>query len=262
MSEKRQTPFLDRKDSSRTAPLVTLSWDYPSGYSIPEHFHQEGQVVFGLRGVMTIRTAQGIWVVPLLRAVWIPPRQVHSITMTGAVPMRTLYLAPQLTRGIDTKCFVMNVSPLLRELLVHSCTQPKWKLGVPRERHFIEFVLDQVRNATAIPLQLVQPADRRAMNIASELVKNPRNARTLEQLSRRSGASKRTLERIFIDETGMTFGKWRQQLRLLHGMRLLASGDKVSSAALEAGYRSPSAFIAAFRKSLGQTPNRYFSSAH
>jgi AraC-like DNA-binding protein len=262
MSKKRQTPFFDRKDSSRTAPLVTFSWDYPDGYAVPEHFHKEGQVVYAMRGVMTIRTAQGIWVVPPLRAVWIPPRQVHSITMTGAVPMRSLYLAAPFARDISETCFVMNVSPLFRELLVYSCTQPKWKWAVPRERHFIEFVLDQVRNATSIPLQLAQPDDRRAVNIASELVKNPRDARTLEQLSRRSGASKRTLERIFTDETGMTFGKWRQQLRLLHAMRLLASGDKVSSAALEAGYRSPSAFIAAFRKSLGQTPNRYFASAH
>jgi AraC-like DNA-binding protein len=55
----------------------------------------------------------------------------------------------------------------------------------------------------------------------------------------------------------MNFGKWRQQLRLLHALQLLASGEKVTAAALEAGYNSPSAFIAMFRKQLGTTPTRY-----
>jgi AraC-like DNA-binding protein len=32
----------------------------------------------------------------------------------------------------------------------------------------------------------------------------------------------------------------------------------VTGAALDAGYSSPSAFIAMFRKQLGTTPNRYF----
>lgn len=262
MSKKRQRPFLDQKDSSRVAPLVTLSYDYVDGHVVPEHFHREGQVVFAVRGVMTIRSDQGIWVVPPLRAVWIPPREAHSIVMTGAVPMRTLYFSPPFARDIAAECFVMNVSALFRELIMHACTRPRWRWGIAAERRLIEFVLDQIKSATAIGLQLSQPKDRRAVHIVDELTRNPRDARTLEQLSRHSGASKRTLERIFVEQTGMTFGKWRQQLRMLHAMRLLAAGDKVTTAALEAGYRSPSAFIAAFRKSMGQTPNRYFASAH
>jgi AraC-like DNA-binding protein len=66
------------------------------------------------------------------------------------------------------------------------------------------------------------------------------------------------VERLFQEETGMTLGKWRQQLRLMQAMRLLGEGAKVTHAALEAGYSTPSAFIAAFRKSLGTTPAAYF----
>jgi AraC-like DNA-binding protein len=58
----------------------------------------------------------------------------------------------------------------------------------------------------------------------------------------------------------MTFGKWRQQLRLMQAMRLLAEGAKVTHAALESGYSTPSAFISMFRKTLGTTPASYFRS--
>jgi AraC-like DNA-binding protein len=65
-------------------------------------------------------------------------------------------------------------------------------------------------------------------------------------------------ERLFLEEAGMTFGKWRQQLRLMEAMRFLAEGAKVTHAALEAGYSTPSAFVSMFRKSLGTTPRSYF----
>ncbi|HEX5282856.1 MAG TPA: helix-turn-helix domain-containing protein [Bryocella sp.] len=77
-------------------------------------------------------------------------------------------------------------------------------------------------------------------------------------MARTSGASRRTIERLFLSSTGMTFGRWRQQLRLMHALALLGSGAKVTHAALEAGYSTPSAFIAAFHKVLGATPSRYF----
>jgi AraC-like DNA-binding protein len=56
----------------------------------------------------------------------------------------------------------------------------------------------------------------------------------------------------------MTFGKWRQQLRLLRAVELIANGEKVISAALDAGYANPSAFTAMFRRQLGMTPSQYF----
>jgi AraC-like DNA-binding protein len=94
------------------------------------------------------------------------------------------------------------------------------------------------------------------------LFTNPGDHRTLEELCKDCGASKRTIQRLFLEETKMTFAKWRQQLRLLHGMELLASGEKVSAAALEAGYSSTSAFISMFRKQLGTPPPRYLKSGN
>ncbi len=75
-----------------------------------------------------------------------------------------------------------------------------------------------------------------------------------------AGASARTLARLFEREAGMTFGSWRQQLRLLRSLELLAGGESVTSVALSLGYESLSAFVSMFRRNLGRTPGRYFES--
>jgi quercetin dioxygenase-like cupin family protein len=106
--------------SQNGRPLAEVaggSWDFQDGHLIPEHSHPEDQLVFASKGVMTVRTKQGVWVVPPLRAVWIPAKTPHSVAMSGAVSMRTLYLLPRLARALPQECFVMNVSPLLRELI-------------------------------------------------------------------------------------------------------------------------------------------------
>jgi AraC-like DNA-binding protein/quercetin dioxygenase-like cupin family protein len=257
MSQKCHSLLLDKRGRPQ-AQIGSVSYDFEDGHVIPEHFHPEDQLIFASCGVMTVRTAQGIWVVPPLRAVWIPAGTPHSVAMSGPVSMRTLYFLPKLVGTLPKKCFVMNVSSLLKELILHACKFPKLNKRVPIQRRIAEIIVDQLEAARSIPLQLPHPSDSRAMRIVQALLADPGEQRTLERLCKDCGASKRTIERLFIAETKMTFGKWRQQLRLLHAMQLLASGEKVTGAALDAGYSSPSAFISMFRKQLGTTPTRYF----
>ena len=207
---------------------------------------------------MSVATRAGIWVVPTLRAVWIPARVAHTITMSGRVAMRTLYLKPRLARALPRDCCVVNVSPLLRELILYACSFHALKKSVPRQRHLIDLMTDQLEAIQMVPLQLPHLSDPRASHVAEILLADPTNAQNLSRLCRESGASKRTVERLFQDEVGMTFGRWRQQLRLMHAVRLLAEGAKVTHAALEAGYSTPSAFISMFKKVLGFTPAQYF----
>src|SRR5216683_370488 len=129
------------------AQVATLSCDFRSGHVIPEHFHPEDQLVFASRGVMTVRTKQGIWVVPPLRAVWIPARTPHSITVSGAVSMRTMYFLPKLITVGRGECLVLNVSPLLRELILHACDFPRLKKAVPAQGRIIAMIADQLATA-------------------------------------------------------------------------------------------------------------------
>lgn len=259
MSERCHSILLNRKGRA-LAQVASVSHDFDNTHVIREHFHPEHQLIFASKGVMTIHAQQGIWVVPPSRAVWIPAGTPHSVALSGAVSMRTLYFLPALVRTLPAKCFVLNVSSLLTELILHACKFKRLNRRVPAQRRIIEILIDQLEAAPSIPLQLPHPSDSRAIRIVRTLLLDPAEPRTLPRLCKDCGASKRTIQRLFIAETKMTFGRWRQQLRLLHAMRLLASGEKVTGAALDAGYSSPSAFISMFRKQLGTTPARYFGS--
>jgi len=207
---------------------------------------------------MTVRTRNGTWVVPPHRAVWIPAEIPHTITMSGLVAMRTLYLKPRLAKGLPRDCCVINVSTLLKELILHACTVRTLKKSVKWQMHLVAVILHQLEEVQTIPLQLPHLSDPRLVRIAEILMSDLCDSRTLAQLCKVTGAGKRSVERLFQQEIGMTFGKWRQQLRLMQGMRLLAEGAKVTHAALESGYGTPSAFTSMFRKALGITPSSYF----
>ena len=242
----------------RIAHVASVSHDFQHREVIPDHLHPEDQLVFASRGVMTVHTAHGVFVVPPLRAVWIPAGTAHSIAMSGAVSLRTLYFDPRIGQRLPSTCAVLNVSPLLKELVLHACQFPRMRKQQVAHRRIIELIIDQMKTAQAIPLQLPQPRDPRALRIAAALIRDPGQQETLQQLCRDCGASKRTVERLFIAETKMSLTSWRQRLRLLHALRLLASGEKVARAAMESGYKSTSAFIAMFRRQLGVTPAHYF----
>lgn len=260
MSQKRQAGIFDRS-RDRRSEITTLTHDYPPGHVIPLHFHDRDQVVYASRGVMTVGAEAGTWVVPPQRAVWIPAGISHTLAMSGLVAMRTLYLKPRLAKTLPRDCCVINVSPLLRELILHACALGALRQRTKSREHLMGVILDQFEGIETVPLQLPHLSDPRARRVADMLAVDPSDRRTLAQICRNSGASKRTIERLFQEEAGMTFGKWRQQLRLMQALRLLAEGAKVTHAALEAGYSTPSAFISMFRKSLGTTPTSYFRTA-
>lgn len=255
MSKRRQPGF--EPLGTTGAEIRTWAHDYPAGYLIPTHHHDRAQLVYASGGVMTVRSAVGTWVVPPRRAVWIPARVGHSIETSGPVAMRTLYLKGGLASGLGEACAVVNVSALLEQLILEACRIGDLGKRVRRERHLIDVIIDQLQAIRMVPLQLPEPRDPRAQKAARAMLAYPAPG-ALEEISRYAGASRRTLERLFRVEVGMGLGRWQQQARLIQGMRLLAEGNKVSYAAYEIGYATPSAFIAMFRKALGMTPTECF----
>src|ERR1700690_1856969 len=152
MSEKCHS-ILPRRNGRLPAHVASVSIDLNHRQLIPEHYHPEDQLIFASHGVMTVRTRQGIWVVPPLRAVWIPAGTPHSVEMSGPVSMRTLYFHPGMVHALPQRCFVMNVSSLLKELILHVCELSKLTRRIPLQRYLIDVMIAQLKTANAVPLQ-------------------------------------------------------------------------------------------------------------
>ena len=175
---------------------------------------------------MWVHTAQGDWVVPPNRAVWVPAGVEHGIEMTGKVLVQTLYLAAGISGDLPAHCCAVNVSPLLRELILHTVKLGMLDQNVPSRARLIGFLMDQLSVLPAIPLQLPLPSDERAKRAVAWMRAHPDDPGLIKSVARRVGHSARTLERLFQKETGMTFGRWRQQLRLLQACAFWRPTDR------------------------------------
>lgn len=239
--------------------VASFVHDYASGAIVPRHVHDRDQLVYGSNGVMTVRAASGVWVTPPDRAVWIPSGIEHSIQMSGTVAMRSLYFRARLARGLPRACAVVGVSTLLKELILHVCGRGSLSGSSADDTSLTEFLISQMRTLATLPLELPAPAEPRARRLA-ELLNVEANQRVpLANLCRESGGSRRTLERLFRAETGLSLGRWRQRLILIQALQNLGEGNSVTQVAFQAGYSSTSAFCVAFRNALGSSPSTYFN---
>ena len=246
----------DRVDIDR--PVIVHAQDYPAGWQTDIHWHARSQLVYASAGTMTVETEQGLWVVPPQRAVWIPSGVRHDVTSSGPLTMRSVYIEPDTVPWLPTTCCVVNVTPLLRELIARAAELPQHYVLGGREERIMRLILDEIRALSIAPLYLPEPSDPRLRQMTTALKRQPDDRRTLEAWGRMVGASSRTLARLFRRDTGMSFQQWQRQVRLLSGLIHLAEGQSVSAVAMEVGYDSPSAFIAMFKRALGTTPSQYF----
>lgn len=239
--------------------MAVFALDFSQGATTGTHAHPFGQLVHAAEGVMRVLTGRGAWVVPPGRAVWIPPGLEHEVQMVTAVAMRTVYAVSEALPAAPRAARVVNVTPLLRELILEALRRPRpYPLGGGDERLF-QVLLDSVSFRDVVPLHLPSPKSVHLAALAARLERDPADRRTLAQWARATGTSARTLARSFRRETGLSFGAWRAQLRLMRALELLARRRSVTDVASALGYESTSAFIHAFRRHLGTTPARYFA---
>ncbi len=239
--------------------IVAIAREYPAGHLALFHQHARAQFLYASSGVMTVTTDVGIWAVPPHRAVWIPALTRHQIKVTGHFSMRSIYIDPSVVSNAPTGCCVVAVSPLLKELILHAVEIPDlYPIGGPEERIML-VILDQIRHLRKTPLELPIPEDVRLKRIYDALAANPADNRTLDDWGNLVGATSRTLSRHFRSETGMTFSRWRQRVRVLEALKRLELKEAVTAVAYDLGYESPSAFISMFKKVLGKTPGQYLN---
>ena len=168
--------------------------------------------------------------------------------------IRCLYTSADL-RVLGGEVRVVNLEPLSRELLLHAVQRAPMSLENRSDAALVVLLAEQLARHPDAPLQLPFPVDPIARAVASSIVSDP--ARDLGDQLRTAAASRRTLERRFNAETGMSLGQWRRRARVLSAVAMLAAGDSVTSVSIGVGYSSPSSFIAAFRSELDSSPREF-----
>jgi AraC-like DNA-binding protein/mannose-6-phosphate isomerase-like protein (cupin superfamily) len=243
---------------------------------IQPHSHPWAQVAISVQGVARITASDNTYLVPAWRAVWIPPMVEHTVTVVEAAELRTLYVhqdddrfgpgvAPA-ARAAWQQCRVLEVSALLREVVLQmdiamdGDPQPEADL-LAREHRLGELALDELRRAAPVRLGIALPQDKRLRALCQAVIAEPGRHATLEAWAAASGASPRTVARLFRSELGSSFGPWREQVLLARALTLAAQGKPMALIAADLGYASASAFTAMVRRSVGEPPGRFFGSA-
>jgi len=244
--------------SSRRVVIRKINHD--AGYYAPIHSHARGQLLFIAEGLIQVSAKnEGYWVVPPQRAVWLPPHVEHDARTLNAVKLRNVYISEEAAKELPLYCQVISVTPLLRELILTAAEFNTHYDETGAQGRLIEVLLDQIKTIPEVPLHLPHPKSKTLKYIAKNLIHNPADQRSLQEWAKEVGLSARTLARRFVKETGMSFGQWRKQARLLAAITRISQGDSVAHIAQDLGYDSQSAFIAMFRKAMGTTPGRYLS---
>ncbi|MBE7939959.1 MULTISPECIES: helix-turn-helix transcriptional regulator [Ramlibacter] len=250
---------------SRARPVRIRARNMPADTHLEPHRHAWSQLAYcatGIVQVSTERQAEGgeqvSYIVPPSRAVWIAPGARHAIHVLEDAQLRTLYIHPDATPSGWHGCRMLVVSALLREL-VQALDAP----GLPRvrEQHLSALVLDEVAQADVqalgVPLPHAEASDKRLRALCEAVLRDPSVRGTLASAAAAAGASERTMARLFREQLGTSYQRWRQQAALAHALPLLARGLPVSEVAAASGYASDSAFTAMFKSAMGQPPSHF-----
>jgi AraC-like DNA-binding protein len=223
------------------------------------HSHLRGQVFCVESGLVHVRTAHGSWLLPPHRAGWIPPGEAHKVSISGAMSGWSVLISPRASRELPERPCVIGISELMRALVRRAVTWAAQDRLDTEQARMTAVLLDEMRRAPHEPLHLPMPIDRRLLRIATAICEQPESTRTLDEWAQWAGLSPRTLSRLFLTETAVSFAQWRQQARLVHALERLARGEAVADIADALGYATPSNFIAMFKRSFGDSPARYFT---
>lgn len=279
---------IDAFTPSRERPVRVRARSMPADTHFEPHRHAWAQLAYCASGIVQVTAAtpdEVTYIVPPSRAVWVAPGALHAINVLEAAEFRTLYIHADATPAGWQGCRVIVVSPLLREMVhalddmdPHATRPPEGAvsaLGRPggkttgpapssaREALLSALLLDEITGADTqplgVPLPHAQQGDKRLRALCEAVLRAPSERATLAEWAADTGASERTMARLFRDELGISYQQWRQQAILAHALPLLARGTPVSQVAAASGYASDSAFSAMFKAAMGQSPS-YFRS--
>jgi AraC-like DNA-binding protein len=250
-------------DSHVSMPVDARAVHHGAGVEIASHHHDSGQLSVVLQGTMMVTSEEGWWLAPPGLAIWVPPEVLHGARYSESSSLLLVRFSRTLAADLPGQCGSLVVSDLVRELAREAVRLTP----LDEYREMLELVgalmVRQIQQPGTGPGLFVPHGRDRRLRHATELLrKHPGKDMLLDDLAAHACTSSRTLARLFVAETGMTFGRWREHLHIVCAVDRLARGLSITQTALELGYASTSSFTTLFTRLLGMPPRRYMQQLH
>lgn len=229
------------------------------GESYDWHSHDFGQLISAASGSMYVGTPDRVLLLSPAMAIWIPPDKEHWMRYGANTVILYVDVTRDEARKLGRDCRVVAMTALLRSLFEAAMPEPTDARGRNHNRALHTLLQHELIAAQDVPLSLVLPKDARLRGVAQAALDDPGSMRSVDAWLSDVPASRKTVERLFVAETGMPPSRWLRHVRVLHAVSLLASGQSVTSVAFDMGYESPSAFSYMFRQTLGVSPSKFRS---
>lgn len=247
---------LDATEAS-TQPVTGVAIRYPQGHIVPMHDHRRGHLIYADSGVLRVETSTGQWLVPPTSAVWLRPGVPHRLVIPVALQAHGIFVREDICTMLPTVDCVVRVSGLARELIGKLTDRDGHERTSRYTQLLGELLIEELRAPPHLPFYLPWPQDAQMQTVCQTLMNDPGYIATADDWAGKLAVSGKTFHRRFLKSTGMTFGKWRQQLRLISSLTMLVQGAPIIQVALNSGYDSHSAYTTAFRKQFGQSPSAF-----
>lgn len=205
---------------------------------------------------MVIETEFAQWTVTPGSVGWFPPNLNHRAWVPGNVTGNSLYLDPVASNHFPCHAGIYGADHFIIALL-NRCNNSHIQYSEEHQNLLLKLLGYEIRQGSTLPLELKLPTDRRARNVACELLKNPACIFDQNQLAQQWGLSVRSLSRLFRHQTGLSFSQWRQQAKVVASLQWILSGLSVTEVASLSGYSNVSAYIEVFRQRFGKTPGQF-----
>ena len=253
-----QQEALKSNQAERVASTLLRQMDLigEAGTKLPMHAHDWGQLLLVAGGAVSIETGSGQWLIAPGRSVWVPPRVQHRLSIHRRATLRFLYLSPTCCADLPTTSRLIKVSALLRELMSEAIRRAPLDNNT-RSSLLCDLLVDQTKDCAIEAIELLMPVDSRARTVAQRIQDPACLAHPLDRLIADSGASRRTIERLFTEEAGISLAQWRQRWRMNVAAEQLLSGLPAVEVAQILGYGSVNSFSTAFREQHGTTPAKF-----
>ena len=250
--------YQEKDPDHASAPLVGVAYDGAMGLEFSKpHTHQRAQLLYCSVGSFQTEVSPYEFIVPPTTAILIPAGTPHSGSASQIVKYRSLYICSRAYPSLPQEAIAINVSPLLKELILKACQFPWDYTDSSAESRLADVIIDEIIAAPKerFVLPITNNDTLRAIKIF--IIQHLNEKMTAEALAKRFAMSGKTLSRLCKKELGMTFETWRQQIKLIKAIELLSLKRSTTDVAQALGYNADSAFIYQFKKLTGKTPSEF-----